>query len=72
MNLDILKPGTLHVITGGMKGGKTSLLLEYFAQLRYTNKQTQIFKPTCDNRPELQGERSSNNVFYQGEFVGLV
>ncbi|MFH1682557.1 MAG: thymidine kinase [Candidatus Woesearchaeota archaeon] len=53
MDLNILNPGTLHVITGGMKGRKTPLFLHYFDQLQYTNRKTQIFKPECDYRQEL-------------------
>lgn len=53
MNLEALRPGTLHVITGGMKGRKTPQFLFYFDQLQYTDRKTQLFKPLCDYRPEL-------------------
>tara|TARA_Y100000310_G_C20651742_1_gene799801 strand:+ start:585 stop:1211 length:627 start_codon:yes stop_codon:yes gene_type:complete len=53
MNLRSLEPGTLHIITGGMKGRKTPQFLYYFDQLQYTDRQTQLFKPLCDQRSEL-------------------
>ena len=56
MNLNGLEPGTLHTITGGMKGKKTPLFLYYFDHLQYTNKENQLFKPMCDQRSELHDQ----------------
>jgi thymidine kinase len=53
MNIDILHSGSLHIITGGMKGRKTPQLIHYFDQLKYTSRNAQLFKPKCDYRPEL-------------------
>ncbi len=56
MNLRCLEPGTLHLITGGMKGKKTPKFLYYFDQLQYTDKPNQLFKPKCDQRSELHDQ----------------
>lgn len=48
-----IRPGTLHVITGGMKGNKTVELLSTFASLEHTDRVNQLFKPQCDYREDL-------------------
>ena len=53
MDISLLQPGSLHTITGGMKGRKTPLFIYIFDQLKYTNIKTQIIKPACDYRDEL-------------------
>ncbi len=53
LRLADLQPGTLHVITGGMRGMKTVYFLSPFFQLAHTSKRTQLFKPACDYREEL-------------------
>ena len=53
IDIEVITPGTLHVITGGMKGHKTPALLYIFGNLQHTSKTTQLFKPECDYRKEL-------------------
>jgi len=56
MDISLLQPSSLHIITGGMKGKKTPHFLNVFDQLNYTDLETQIIKPACDYRSELHEE----------------
>ncbi len=53
MDISFIKPGSLHIITGGMKGRKTPQFISLCDQLKYAEVKTQVFKPQCDYRPEL-------------------
>ncbi|MBU0470227.1 MAG: thymidine kinase [Nanoarchaeota archaeon] len=53
MDISHILPGSLHVITGGMKGRKTPQFISVFDQLSYAEIKTQVFKPRCDYRSEL-------------------
>ncbi len=53
MDISYIKPGSLHVITGGMKARKTLKFISALDQLSYAGKIIQVFKPKCDVRKEL-------------------
>lgn len=53
IDVEVITPRTLHVITGGMKGNKTVELLSTFGSLEHTSKVSQLFKPKCDYREAL-------------------
>ncbi len=56
LEIEVLKPGTLHVITGGMKAKKTMRFLSPFIDLEQTTIRAQLLKPHCDFRKELHDQ----------------
>ena len=53
VKIDSLKPGTLHILTGGMKAEKTVQLISPFIKLGYAGIPYQVFKSDLDYREEL-------------------
>jgi len=56
--------GYLHVIAGGMKGGKTKAFIDIFDLIGHTDLTFKLYKPKCDDREELQrnGEIPSDHI----------